>query len=39
MWRRFIELHADIRNEITINRENILSDAFVKAYEDKQKQG
>lgn len=39
MWRSFVELHEDISNEITVNRESILSDAFVKAYEDKQKQG
>jgi len=39
LWRHFIEMHEDIRNEITVNRESILSDAFVSAYEDKQKQG
>jgi len=39
LWRHFIEMHEDIRNEITVNRESILSDAFVRAYEDKQKQG
>ena len=39
LWRHFIEMHEDIRNEITVNRESILSDAFVRAYENKQKQG
>jgi len=39
LWRHFIEMHEDIRNEITVNRESILSDAFVRAYEEKQKQG
>ncbi|QUM85235.1 type VI secretion system-associated FHA domain protein TagH [Moritella sp. 28] len=39
MWRNFIEMHEDIRNEITVNRESILSDAFVRAYEERQKQG
>ena len=39
LWRHFIEMHEDIRNEISVNRESILSDAFVRAYENKQKQG
>lgn len=38
-WHNYIEMHEDICNEITVNRESILSDAFVRAYEDKQKQG
>jgi type VI secretion system protein ImpI len=37
-WRNYIEMHDDIRNEIIDNRESILSDAFVQAYEDKQRQ-
>ncbi len=39
LWRKFKALHDDIISEISVNREAILSDAFVKAYEDKQKQG